>query len=398
MSTIEASPVTVDSLIEKVHDIGPTLRENADQGERERRLPQPSYDALKAAGLLRLGKPSAFGGPELDPVSLMKVVEEIAYYDSAAGWNVQISCAVSMFLAWFCDEGATEVLGADPDATLAGTLFPPGQAVPVEGGYLLSGRWPFASGSHQTTWCFGPSLVMDGDTPRTNEDGSPVQILVVHRTADAEILDTWHTMGMRGTGSHDVTANDVFVPQRRTAPFVPLEEPGSAFGNPISKMALWVNIALLAPPALGLARAALETFIDLARKKTPNYTATTLRDRSVVQSNIAKAQAVLDSGRCYLYDCLNQGYESVSSGDPLSLEQKGNIQLATSYAIRSAADAVDLICEAAGSSAIRLEKPFERHFRDIHTMTQHAAGSTARYESVGKLMFGLDSDWPFFAL
>ena len=395
MSTIEAIPVTVDSLIANVRDIGPALSENGGQGERERCLPQSSYDALKAAGLWRLGKPRAFGGPELDPVSLMRVVEEIAYYDSAAGWNVQISCAVSMFLAWFCDEGAAEVLGTDPDATLAGTLFPPGRAVPVEGGYRLSGRWPFGSGSQQTTWCFGPSFVMDGDSPRTNPDGTPVQILVVHRTADATILDTWHTMGMRGTGSHDVTANDVFVPQRRTAPFVPLEEAGSAFGNPISKMAVWVNIALLAPPALGVARATLETFIDLARNKTPNYTATTLRDRSVVQSNIAKAQAVLDSARAYLYECLNEGWRSVSDGRQLSLDQKGKIQLATSYAVRSAADAVDLVCEAAGSSAIRLEKPFERHFRDVHTMTQHAGASTARYESVGKLMFGLDSDWPF---
>ena len=396
--TVEAIPVTADSLIAKVREIGPILRENSALGERERHLAPASYDALKGAGLFRMGKPRAFGGYELDPVSLMKIVEETAIYDTAAGWNLQITTAVALFFVWFSEEGAREVLDPDPDATLAGTLFPPGKATPVAGGYRLSGRWPFASGSQQASWCFGPSFVMDGDAPRTNEDGVPEQIFVTFPAADAEIEDTWHTMGMRGTGSQDVIAKDIFLPERRAAALAPLAEVSEIFDYPLYRMALWTALALLAPPALGVARASIEALVELAKKKTPNYTAKVLRDRSVVQSNIAKAQAVLGSARSYLYESLNQGWESVSAGRELTLEQKGKIQLATSYAVRSAAEAVDLVCEAAGSSAVRLERPFERWFRDVHTMTQHGAASTARYESVGQLMFGLESDWPFFGL
>ena len=399
MTASEKAPTgAAESLLVRAREIGPILRENVEAGERDRSLAPASYQAMRAAGLFRLGKPSAYGGHDVDPVSLMRIVEEVARHDTAAGWNLQISAAVTMFFAWFEESGAREVLAADPDATLSGTLFPPGKARAVEGGYRLSGRWPFASGSQQATWCFGPSLILDGDSPRTYDDGTPQQMFITFRAAEAESIDTWRTLGMRGTGSHDVVAQDIFVPARHTAPLAPLGDLPEAFSHPSYRMAMWIGIALLAPPALAVGRNAIEALIDLARSKTPNYTAKTLRDRSVVQSNLAKAQARLDSARCYLYESLDEGFETVQTGSPLSLEQKGKIQLATSYAVRSAADAVDLVCEAAGSSAIRLEKPFERWFRDVHTMTQHAAASTARYESVGQISCGLESDWPFFPL
>ena len=165
---------------------------------------------------------------------------------SNPGWNLQLSNAVVPFFAWFPDEGAREIFGDGPDIVVGGTLFPPGQAVPVEGGYRLTGRWPFVSGCHHCSWFMGPAFIMDADGPRLGETGDPVQMIVAYRAGEAEILDTWHTMGMRGTGSHDVTAKNLFIPQHRSAVLAPLTKPGSAFAGPLYRLTIWPPVAALA--------------------------------------------------------------------------------------------------------------------------------------------------------
>jgi alkylation response protein AidB-like acyl-CoA dehydrogenase len=220
----------------------------------------------------------------------------------------------------------------------------------------------------------------------------------VYRAGEAEILDTWHTIGMRGTGSHDVAVKDVFVPARRTAVLAPLVRPAKGFEGPLYRLTIWTAVAALAAPALGIARAAIDDFIDLSRRKTPNYTQMTLRERPVVQSQAAEAEALVCAARAYLHESLRQAWESAAQGDMISREQKVSIQLAASFAMEASAKAVRLVHTAAGASAIRLEHPFEKHFRDVHVLTQHAFASASRYESVGKLLLGLETDWPFFAL
>jgi alkylation response protein AidB-like acyl-CoA dehydrogenase len=353
---------------------------------------------MKAVGLFRIWTPRAFGGFEMDPVSVMRVVEEVARLDSAAGWNLQLATGIVPFFAWFPDEGVEEMWGENPDLILGGTLFPPGTAVPVEGGYRVSGRWPFVSGCHHCSWFLGPALIMDGDQPRHGADGSPVQLIVAYRAEEAEILDTWHTVGMRGTGSHDVVAKDVFVPTRRSTLLAPLTKPAKAFTGPLYRLTIWTAVAALSAPALGIARAAIDALLDLSKKKIPSYTQTTLRDRPVAQFQAAHAEASLGAARAYLHESLRQAWESALQEQMISLEQKINIQLASSFAMQACARAVELVHAAAGTSAIRLEHPFEKHFRDVHVVTQHAFASASRYESVGKLLFGLKTDWPFFAL
>jgi alkylation response protein AidB-like acyl-CoA dehydrogenase len=389
---------TATSLIQSVGRIAQIFREHAASNERDRRLALPVVEEMKAAGLFRMWTPRAFGGFEMDPVSVMQVVEEVTRLDSAAGWNLQLSTGIVPFFAWFPDQGVEEVWGEGPDLILGGTLFPPGSAVPVEGGYRVSGRWPFVSGCHHASWFLGPALVMEGSQPHRGADGNPVQLMVVYRGRDAEIVDTWHTVGMRGTGSHDVIVKDLFVPTRHATVLAPLTKPAKGFEGPLYHLTIWTAVAALAAPALGIARAAIDALIDLSRKKTPNYTQTALRDRPVVQSQVAYAEATLGAARAYLHHSLRQAWESAVHGQMISQEQKINIQLASSFAMQEAAHAVDLVHAAAGTSAIRLEQPFERHFRDIHVLTQHAFASAGRYESVGKLLLGIDTDWPFFAL
>jgi alkylation response protein AidB-like acyl-CoA dehydrogenase len=336
------------------------------------------------------------GGLELDPVTMFRVVEEVARHDSAAGWNLQISTAVNWFLAWLPDESATEILADQPDVIFGSSFTPTGQAIPVEGGYRLTGQWPFVSGAHDCHWLVFLPFIMDGDEPRRNDQGIPLQRFMWLPAEKATILDTWHTLGMCGTGSHHVSVTDVFIPERRTALLAPLEQPGTAYQGPLYRLTVWPPIALLAAPALGVARAAIDDLIELARKKTPSYTASPLSKRQVVQRQVAEAEATLSAGRAFLHETFRDAWEAALQGDFCALERKLKMQLATTYATLAAAKAVDLVHEAAGASAIRNEYRFQQYFRDVHTMTQHAFSSASRYESVGALMLGVESDWGFF--
>jgi len=385
-------------MINGVHGIASVIREHAATNERDRRLAAPVVEAMKGAGLFRMWTPKAFGGFEMDPVSAMQVVEAVAFLDSATGWNLQLSTGIVPFFAWFPDEGVEEVWGDSPDLILGGTLFPPGTAEVVEGGYRVSGRWPFVSGCHHASWFLGPAIIMDGAQPRRGEDGNPVQMIVVYRAEEAEILDTWHTIGMRGTGSHDVVARNVLVPARRSAVLAPLAKPANGFEGPLYRLTIWTAVAALAAPALGIARAAISKLIDLSRRKTPNYTQTSLCERPVVQTQAAEAEALVCAARAYLHESVRQAWESALQGQMIDREQKINIQLAASFAMEASAKAVRLVHTAAGTSSIRLEYSFEKHFRDVHVLTQHAFASANRYESVGKLLLGLETDWPFFVL
>ncbi|PWU07475.1 MAG: hydroxylase [Terriglobia bacterium] len=386
------------SLLDAVARIAPILREKAAEAERERRLSKEAVEAMKSAGLYRMCKPRAFGGLEVDAITAMRVMEEVSRLDSAAGWNLQISTGGGSFGAWLPAEGGKELFGGHPDDVLAGALAPPGKAVPADGGYRVTGRWPFASGCHHASWLFGSALVMEGGEPRKDEKGNPTQLLIAFPASDVKILDTWHTMGMRGTGSNDIAVEDVFVPERRAAVIAPLAKLPEAFSGPLYRMTVWFPVAGLAAPALGTARAAIDDLLDLGRKKTPSYLRSTVGERPVAQFQVGQAEALLGAARAYLYEALQEAWDTALEGRMLSQQQKIKVQLATSHAIRSAADAVDLVHQAAGTSGIREEQRFERYFRDIHVMTQHAFGSVNRIESAGKLLFGQPTDWAFFEM
>ena len=386
-----------DALLDQVKQIAPIIRRHADEAEQQRRLSQPVVDAMIQAGFYRMARPRAFGGLELDPITIFRVVEEIARIDSAAAWNLQISVGAHTQLAWFPDEGAAEVLNTHPSAIIAGSFTPGPHATAVDGGYRLTGQWPFVSGGHHCHWLVFIPQIRDGDVPRTDKNGVPEQRFVYVPASKGEILDNWHTLGMRGTGSHDVVLKDVFIPERHTAVLAPLEQPGKAFEGPLYRLTVWLPIATLAAPALGIARAAIDELVRVARVKTPSYTASPLARRQVVQRQVAEAEATLGAGRAYLFETFRDNYEAAQRGEAIDQERKINMQLAATHAVVCAAKAVDLVHAAAGASAIRNQYQFQRWFRDVHTMTQHAFMCASRYESAGALMLGAETDWGFFA-
>src|SRR5262245_16022627 len=239
-------------------------------------------------------------------------------------------------------------MNSHPNTIIAGSFTPGRRAIPVEGGYRVTGQWPFLSGGHDGHWFLFLPQIMDGDQPRLDDQGSPVQRLIFLPADKAKILDTWHTLGMRGTGSDDVVVSDQFIPERHTAPWVLLEKPGTAYHSPLYRLTIWVPIALLVPPARGIARAAINDVIELARAKTPSFTSSSLGRRQVVQRQVAEAEATLGAGRAYLYETFRDNWEAAVRGAEITLDRKLKMQLATTHAVVCAAKAVDLVHAAAG--------------------------------------------------
>lgn len=380
---------------ERVARVAEVVRRNAATAEAERRLTPETVTALLDAGLFQVWTPRAYGGLELDAATGLRLFEELSRLDSAAGWVAGIGAVGAVLCAALPEAGAAEVL-ADPRAVLAGAFNPPGRAAPVEGGYRVDGQWPFASGCDYATWFSGLCMVMDGDAPRFGPDGAPVLLAIFYPRAEAEVVDTWHSLGMRGTGSHDVRVAGAFVPERRSFVLGAAAEPGGAFAGPLYRLGAWLIGAQVAATALGVARAALEQALDLAARKTPSFMQVGLADKPVVQERLARAQALIQAGRSGLDTAVTEATALVTRGERLQGAAGVALGLAEVFAVEAATEAVDLIHTIAGTSAIRTEQPFQQYFRDVHTISQHAFGSPNRYESLGKLMLGVPSDWAFY--
>jgi alkylation response protein AidB-like acyl-CoA dehydrogenase len=390
------SLITSSSESSTVKALEPVLRRHSASSEAERRLEPEVINAMLDAKVFDSLLPRAYGGLELEPLDAVKLFEAIARIDSSAGWLAANQSGLATLLSVLPEPAAAKIL-APGRALFAGALFPPGAAVACEGGFRVSGQWPFGSGSDYATWMVGSAVWMDGEEPRMGPHGEPVMMVVVFPAADAEVIDTWDTVGMRGTGSKDIRVNDIFVPADRTWVIGPQDPPTGAFGAPIFRLGFWIISGLNAAVGLGIARAALDDLVSLAGK-TPAYTGTALGDRPVIQDRVARATATLDAARSYLYLSIEDACEFVTHQPLLGPELGLPLSLAGVYAMEAAAQVVDMVHASAGTSAIRNELPFQRYLRDIRTLTQHAYSSTSRYQSIGKLLLGRETDWAFYAI
>jgi indole-3-acetate monooxygenase len=384
-------------LIEVARTLGPLIREHSDGAERDRRLSKPVHEALTAAGLQRILTPRSLGGWELDPVACARVVEEVAHFDSAAGWALQAANINVWWAARLPDEGVEEIYGANADTMMAAAFHPPQQATEVPGGFRVTGRAPLASNVHDCEWILLSAFVMDGDRPRMTEHG-PVMVAMILRTAEVEIIDTWYTLGMRGTDSNDVAFTDVFVPTQRTFPLVPPFTPGRHFNGPLYRFPAGGIIALFTGAILmATARNAISEFRELAQKKMPFGSMKTLRDRGTVQSSLAEAEATLRSAHAFFYEALSESWERTLAGTPHTLEQRGDLLLSAIHAARASADVTDVIHRLAGTTGIYTRSRLDRYFRDAHTLRHHGFVSENKLEAVGQIYLGLEPDFPLIA-
>jgi indole-3-acetate monooxygenase len=381
-------------LLGRVERIAPLIREHAPTAEANRTLPSAVYHAMYDAGLYGMLAPRAYGGLELPPVDAMPVWEAVARIDPSAAWNLVMNQACSAMVAWFPDASAREIMRDGP-TTIAGALNPPAAARRVDGGWRITGQCPFGSGCHTTTWLAMPAVEMDGDKPKVDPStGHPVPFGALFPHDQGTILDTWHALGMRGTGSTDFAVSDLFVPDHMTIPIGPLKDPAPGFEGPLYRMWPWCGIVGEGSVSVGVAAAALDEAILLCKTKTPAYNTVPLREQQLAQFQIGKAKALVEAARDTLHRSAAEGYdEVVRSGALLSDDAKVRLQLAVCFAAEACAKAVRYVNDAVGASSIRQDQPFERHFRDAHVLLQHSDKSSARYTSAGKMMFGLEHEW-----
>jgi len=385
---------TGDALLQQAEKIAPIIQAHADEAEAERALSHEVYDAMVDAGLFRTLVPRAFGGLELHPVEAYRLWEALARIDSVAGWCLQISSALGLFTAWLPQEGAEEVYDRGPDTIFAGGVFPPGPAIQVDGGWRVTARTQFASGAHRAQW-FGVPIVEVAEDASVYDKRieDPPNLLAFIPRDEVDIIDNWHTVGMRGTFSADINVDDVFVPDHRVAGLERTQKRAAAFEGPLYGTMPWPGIHGETVVSVGIAEAAIAEFVELAPRKRPAYGRILLHHREVAQHHAGKARSLVDASRSYLYAAISDAYADAERDGQFSEDTKLRCQLAACFGAEHCAQAVDLVHEAVGTTGGRLGHGFERHYRDIHFLSQHASKSYQRYEDVGKMLFGRPPDY-----
>ncbi|HEX2151951.1 MAG TPA: acyl-CoA dehydrogenase family protein [Stellaceae bacterium] len=387
-----AAPAPGAEYVARVREVAPTLAAASAEIDAERRLPEPIIDALIERGLLRMLLPKSLGGAELLPAQYVPVIEEIAKIDASAAWCINQNSGCSMTAVHLKPEVAREIFGGKRGILAWGPG--PGEAHAVPGGYRVTATWAFTSGAQLASWlgCHVPVIEADGK-PRLNPDGSPAVRTMLFPKSATEFTDMWHTIGLRGTASNQYAVKDLFVPedysvdaQARRA--VPTGQSGLLYR--FSNLTLYASG--FAGVALGIGRATLGHFIELARDKIPRGAQKTMRNNNVTQSEVARAEARLSSSRDWLLHSLDEITEAVRERGHITLDERMRIRLASTFAIHTSLEVVDMLYQAAGATAIFNENPFERRFRDIHSVAQQLQGRQQHFETVGQYMMGLDAD------
>jgi alkylation response protein AidB-like acyl-CoA dehydrogenase len=342
--------------------------------------------------------PKSIGGLETDPLTAAKLVEEVARHNTAAGWSMMVANVSTWWCRAFPEKGVEEIYKAGPDTIIAGALHPPMMAGRVDGGYRINGRSPLASNVHEAKWIFVTALVMEQGQPKMNS-GIPEILGVLMNAEHCEIIDTWHTLGMKATDSCDVAANDVFVPDHLFFPLTPEFEPNKYYTGPLYRFAaIGASIAsLIAPVALAVARNAIEELRSLAEKKTSFGSVTALRERGSIQNKLGKAEALVRSSRAYLHHTIEASWNKILAGEKLSLEDKAGLLLAATHTNQSCLQAVDMMYSAAGSTGIYTQNKLAHYFTDAQVIRQHGFANESRYETAAQVYFGLQPDLPVLA-
>jgi alkylation response protein AidB-like acyl-CoA dehydrogenase len=361
--------------------LAPLVAEAADRIEAGRELPPDLLDALHDAALFRTLLPRAFGGDEARLSEHVQVLEAIAAADASTAWCLGQAAGCAMAAAYLAPEAAQQVWG-DRRAVLAwGQAGPDARAEPVAGGFRVSGHWNFASGGRHATW-FG------GHCKLAQPEGPPLEWTMLIPAAQASLTDAWQVLGLRGTGSDTYAVHDLFVPTafalRRDVP-----ELRRQHGTLYQFSTTHAYASGFAGVALGIARAMLTAFLGLAGSKTPGGSSRALRDSPLLQRDIAVAEARLRAARTLLLTTLDEAWEHVAAGGALDVDRRMSIRLASTYATQQAREVVDMCWQEAGATAIFQSGPFERRFRDMHSVTQQVQARSSHFETVGQHLLGL---------
>jgi alkylation response protein AidB-like acyl-CoA dehydrogenase len=372
--------------LERARGLAGIIATHAETIDRTQRFPAPLLEAMHEARIFQMLVPRSVGGEQLMPSDYMRALEEVSRAEGSVGWCVSIANCNGLISAWMDLPIAREIWGGGRTTVAWG---PPNEskAIAVPGGYRISGRWDFASGCRHSLWMGAHGTVVEPDGRlRLNRYGRPAIKSWLFPATSATILDGWNPIGLRGTASNSYQLNDLFVPEEYTSTREDHDlrrERGPLYAIPQQTM-YSVGIASV---ALGIARGMLEEFLTLANNKAPRGMPR-LADSGVIQSEVARAEAKLGASRAYLAETLDSVCARADDIAPIDIPERARIRLAASHAITNAAAVGDYVYKAAGVDAIFPGSPFERRFRDLHTVTQQIQSRDAHFESCGKVLLG----------
>ena len=364
-------PPDFPELMARAQALVPVLRERAAKTEELRQLPQETIDDLHKKGLFRILQPRRVGGSELPFRAMVELVSTIGRGDGSTAWVLANLAAHHWLLGMFPKAAQDEIWGQSPDNLIGSALiFPRGRARKVDGGYRLTGRWPFSSGVDPAAWNMIGAIVQDEET-ETNEPR-----IFVLPASDYTIIDTWHVIGLGGTGSKDVTVEDVFVPDYRTMAVSQITggpNPGSAVNPSVLYQlpAISLFAFCIAGVSLGIAQGAVDWFTETMRSRTSYYTGRNLADFVTVQGHLAEASAITDAAQAVLLGDCDEATRIVGEGRVPSLEQRARYRRDGAYAATKCTRAVDVLFRATGGGAIYARNPLQRAFRDVHAANAH---------------------------
>jgi indole-3-acetate monooxygenase len=383
-------PAILHAAIELV----PQIVEAGDQIEQGRRIPLSIAQAMKEAGIFGMAMPCGWGGPELDLLTQFRVIETLAMADGSAGWCAMIGCD-SGYVSAFLDQDVARAMYPDIRVATGAAATPTGKATRVPGGYHVEGRFPFVSGCQHCQWLWVGCIVHEDGTPHTDANGVPETRQCFIEVSQCEILDTWYTTGLRGTGSNDVLVRDVFVPAERTFSFQDpslVKRPGPLHAFP------YLFVAKGPAAALGIAHHAVDALIaNVGTRSARRYTLgdhleapKMLHHDVFVQEAVGRADTLLASVRAYYFDAMGDLWATLVAGGQPSEVQLARFTTAHTHVIGTCVEVVQLAYKTAGGTAAYAKGPFDRCLRDIVTMNQHVAGTLRTYEMAGRLILGLE--------
>ncbi len=374
-----------ETMLQSAIALSPKIKACTEEIERERRLPMHLIQAMKDAHIFGMAMPRAWGGPELDPITQIRVIEALSVADASVGWCAMIGVDGG-YMTGFLDQTVAREMYPDIDVPTAFAASPTGRAVPVEGGYRVSGRWPFASGCHNAEWMIAGCIVSDGEGPPVGADGIPKTRQCFLPASDCQILDTWYTTGLRGTGSTDFAVQDCFVPAERT---FSLQEVSFHREGPLYRFPFNFLFKFAAPP-LGVARAAIDALIEAAAQRPSRPTsigdqvapARLLRDEAYVQDAVGKAEALLGSARSYLFDVRGDIWATLVKHETPTPRQLAQFTMVNPQVFSHCCQAVELVYKARGGSAVYANGPLDRCLRDV-------LNTLKSYAMAGRMLLGL---------
>jgi len=377
-----------EALMQSADTLSQLFRARSDEFEKARRIPPDVSAALAEAGFYRIGVPAALGGLECPPVIGNQVIETLARGDASCAWVAFIAATSGTVLASIPDTAGADIF-ANPDTMITGVFAPNGKAEKIDGGFTVSGRWQWGSGSQNADWVLGGCMLTQNGEPMLDEQGQPRSHMLLMPASELEFHDTWHTAGLCGTGSLDYAVKDLFVPQDRVVGYLVT---GKA-ETPLYAFPSFTFLALgIAAVCMGMARAAIDDLVELASAKKRAGASKTIAEQPVTQARLAQAEAELRSARAFYYQTLETAWSSAQLNNQVSIEERRDLRLATTHAVNASVSVVEAMYNQGGGSAVYSHSRLQLYFRDIHVAKSHIMVSPTTLETVGRLFFDLPTN------